>query len=71
MYAAFTPRMFPVWEFFGHILGGPAHPWLFLEEAASEEVERDFSSVYSRLVLCRTCRLDEDGKVLFPEEASI
>ncbi|XP_078713209.1 small G protein signaling modulator 3 isoform X2 [Lampetra fluviatilis] len=46
------------------ILGGPCHPWLFIEE----EVEKDFESVYSRLVLCRTYRLDEDGKVLTPEE---
>ncbi|KAI1884490.1 hypothetical protein AGOR_G00226920 [Albula goreensis] len=36
--------------------------------AASREVERDFNSVYSRLVLCKTYRLDEDGKVLTPEE---
>ncbi|MCI4385492.1 hypothetical protein PGIGA_G00051180 [Pangasianodon gigas] len=36
------------------ILGGPCHPWLFIEEAASREVERDFNSVYSRLVLCKT-----------------
>uniref|UniRef100_T1J9C7 RUN and TBC1 domain-containing protein 3 n=1 Tax=Strigamia maritima TaxID=126957 RepID=T1J9C7_STRMM len=50
------------------ILGGPCHPWLFIEEAASREVERDFNSVYSRLVLCKTFRLDEDGKVLTPEE---
>ncbi|KAG1968136.1 small G protein signaling modulator 3 isoform X1 [Pimephales promelas] len=50
------------------ILGGPCHPWLFIEEAASREVERDFNSVYSRLVLCKTYRLDEDGKVLTPEE---
>ncbi|XP_068209056.1 small G protein signaling modulator 3 homolog [Palaemon carinicauda] len=50
------------------LLGGPCHPWLFIEEAAAREVERDFSSVYSRLVLCRTFRLDEDGKVLTPEE---
>ncbi|TRY65366.1 hypothetical protein DNTS_013771, partial [Danionella cerebrum] len=50
------------------ILGGPCHPWLFIEEAASKEVERDFNSVYSRLVLCKTYRLDEDGKVLTPEE---
>uniref|UniRef100_A0A3Q2XUP5 RUN and TBC1 domain-containing protein 3 n=1 Tax=Hippocampus comes TaxID=109280 RepID=A0A3Q2XUP5_HIPCM len=50
------------------ILGGPCHPWLFIEEqAASREVERDFNSVYSRLVLCKTF-LDEDGKVLTPEE---
>lgn len=50
------------------ILGGVCHPWLFIEETASREVEKDFSSVYSRLVLCRTFRLDEDGKVLTPEE---
>ncbi|KAJ9578239.1 hypothetical protein L9F63_005538, partial [Diploptera punctata] len=47
---------------------GPCHPWLFIEEAATKEVERDFNSVYSRLVLCKTYRLDEDGKVLTPEE---
>ncbi|KAJ8873633.1 hypothetical protein PR048_024455 [Dryococelus australis] len=50
------------------ILGGLCHPWLFIEEAAAKEVERDFNSVYSRLVLCKTYRLDEDGKVLTPEE---
>ncbi|XP_058808423.1 small G protein signaling modulator 3 homolog isoform X1 [Phymastichus coffea] len=49
-------------------LGGPCHPWLFIEEASNREVERDFNSVYSRLVLCKTYRLDEDGKVLTPEE---
>lgn len=49
-------------------LGGPCHPWLFIEEAATREVEKDFESVYSRLVLCKTYRLDEDGKVLTPEE---
>lgn len=49
-------------------LGGPCHPWLFVEEAAAREVEKDFESVYSRLVLCKTYRLDEDGKVLTPEE---
>ncbi|GCB82130.1 hypothetical protein scyTo_0021532, partial [Scyliorhinus torazame] len=38
------------------------------KEAAGKEVERDFDSVYSRLVLCKTYRLDEDGKVLTPEE---
>ncbi|XP_036787408.2 small G protein signaling modulator 3 isoform X3 [Manis pentadactyla] len=36
------------------LLGGACHPWLFIEEAASREVERDFDSVYSRLVLCKT-----------------
>ncbi|XP_072029741.1 small G protein signaling modulator 3 homolog isoform X2 [Amphiura filiformis] len=50
------------------ILGGPCHPWLFIEEASAKEVEKDFESVYSRLVLCKTYRLDEDGKVLTPEE---
>ncbi|XP_068958970.1 small G protein signaling modulator 3 isoform X3 [Petaurus breviceps papuanus] len=50
------------------LLGGPGHPWLFIQEAAGREVERDFDSVYSRLVLCKTYRLDEDGKVLTPEE---
>ncbi|CAB3359573.1 Hypothetical predicted protein [Cloeon dipterum] len=49
-------------------LGGTCHPWLFVEEAAKKEVERDYNSVYSRLVLCKTYRLDEDGKVLTPEE---
>lgn len=48
--------------------GGPCHPWLFIEESATKEVEKDFNSVYSRLVLCKTYRLDEDGKVLTPEE---
>jgi hypothetical protein len=41
---------------------------LFIEEAASKEVEKDFASVYSRLILCKTFRLDEDGKVLTPED---
>lgn len=49
-------------------LGGPCHPWLFIEEAANHEVEKDFESVYSRLILCKTYRLDEDIKVLTPEE---
>ena len=52
-------------------LGGPCHPWLFIEEASNREVEKDFNSVYSRLVLCKTYRLDEDGKVLTPEEVFI
>ncbi|VEL12512.1 unnamed protein product [Protopolystoma xenopodis] len=44
------------------------HPWHFIEEAAAKEVERDFASVYSRLVLCKTFRLDDEGKVLGAEE---
>ncbi|ERL86155.1 hypothetical protein D910_03568 [Dendroctonus ponderosae] len=51
-----------------NFLSSPCHPWLFIEEAATKEVEKDFNSVYSRLVLCKTYRLDEDGKVLTPEE---
>jgi hypothetical protein len=62
---------FPVLRQFVSCAGGPCHPWLFIEEAAAKEVERDFNSVYSRLVLCKTYRLDEDGKVLTPEEVSI
>lgn len=49
-------------------LGGPCHPWLFIEEAANREVEKDFESVYSRLVLCKTYRLDDNMKILTPEE---
>lgn len=50
------------------LFAGVSHPWMFIQEASSKEVERDFESVYSRLVLCKTYRLDEDGKVLTPEE---
>lgn len=47
---------------------GSFHPWQFIEEASGYEVEKDFDSVYSRLVLCKTFKLDEDGKVLAPQE---
>jgi len=47
---------------------GETHPWMFIEEASRREVMKDFQSVYSRLVLCKTYKLDEDGKVLTPEE---
>ena len=50
------------------LLGSACHPWQFIEEAALHEVKKDFDSVFSRLVLCKTYRLDEDGKVLTPEE---
>lgn len=50
------------------VLGGTMHPWSFIEEAAKKVVEKDFESVYSRLVLCKTFRLDEDDKVLTPDE---
>lgn len=51
-----------------NVLGSSLHPWSFIEEAAKKVVEKDFESVYSRLVLCKTFRLDEDGKVLTPDE---
>lgn len=61
-------KKFPL-DFFRSTLSlGPVHPWQFVEEAACKEVEKDFNSVYSRLVLCKTFRLNEDGKVLLPEE---
>ena len=50
------------------VLHGTMHPWSFIEEAAKKTVEKEFDSVYSRLVLCKTYRLDEDGKVLTPDE---
>jgi hypothetical protein len=50
------------------VLGGKMHPWSFVEEAAKKTIEKEFDSVYSRLVLCKTFRLDEDGKVLTPDE---
>lgn len=50
------------------VLGGNVDPWTFIEEASKKVVEKDFESVYSRLVLCKTFRLDEDGKVLTPDE---
>lgn len=43
-------------------------PWKFIQEVAIREAEQDSSSIYSRLILCRTFRLDEVGKVLSPEE---
>ena len=51
------------WEF-GLVLLDP----ISLSHCFQSQVEKDFASVYSRLVLCKTFRLDEDGKVLTPEE---
>ena len=34
---------------------------LFLYQASQREVDRDFQSVYSRLVLCKTFRLVENA----------
>jgi len=50
------------------ILTGPVHPWMFIQEAATEEVNKDKTSVFSRLNLCSTFRLDDDAKVLTPDE---
>jgi hypothetical protein len=50
------------------LLGGSFHPWTFIEEVAKKVVEKDFESVYSRLVLCKTFRLEEDSNVLTPDE---
>lgn len=44
------------------------HPWMVIENVASASVESDFNSVYSRLVLTRTFRLDELARVLSPSE---
>uniref|UniRef100_A0A8C1CAN8 RUN and TBC1 domain-containing protein 3 n=1 Tax=Cyprinus carpio carpio TaxID=630221 RepID=A0A8C1CAN8_CYPCA len=45
------------------ILGGPCHPWLFIEEVGQRSGER------LQLCLLQTgALLDEDGKVLTPEE---
>ncbi|RWS14619.1 small G protein signaling modulator 3-like isoform X1 [Dinothrombium tinctorium] len=44
------------------------HPWSIIETIASACIESDFNSVYSRLVLTRTFRLDEFARVLTPSE---
>ncbi|CAI5454719.1 unnamed protein product [Caenorhabditis angaria] len=44
------------------------HPWSFIEDIAYYSVEKNFNSVYSRLTLCNTFNLDQDGKILTPEE---
>uniref|UniRef100_F1KV49 RUN and TBC1 domain-containing protein 3 n=1 Tax=Ascaris suum TaxID=6253 RepID=F1KV49_ASCSU len=50
------------------VLSLAVHPWLFIEEVASHYVQNHFNAVYSRLTLCSTFSLDQDGKVLTPEE---
>ena len=50
------------------ILGGLSHIWSFIEQSAKKLIEKDFNSVYSRLNLCNTYRLDYENKVLTPEE---
>ena len=44
------------------------HPWNVIETIASSCIESDFNSVYSRLVLTRTFKLDEFARVLSPCE---
>ncbi|TMS37025.1 hypothetical protein L596_004051 [Steinernema carpocapsae] len=44
------------------------HPWLFIEEIAKSCVQCHFNAVNSRLTLCDTFKLDQDRKVLTPEE---
>ncbi|KHJ42638.1 TBC domain protein [Trichuris suis] len=50
------------------LLGRRVHPWLFIESVASEENCKDICPVKNRLMLCQTFQLDEDGRVLTPEE---
>ncbi|VDK42082.1 unnamed protein product [Anisakis simplex] len=50
------------------VLNLAVHPWLFIEEIAAHCVQSHFNAVYSRLTLCNTFSLDQDGKVLTPEE---
>jgi len=45
-----------------------SHVWQFIEQVSSYEATQEYSSVISRLVLCKTFRLDDEGKVLTPEE---
>uniref|UniRef100_A0A1I7ZVY2 RUN and TBC1 domain-containing protein 3 n=1 Tax=Steinernema glaseri TaxID=37863 RepID=A0A1I7ZVY2_9BILA len=44
------------------------HPWLFIEEIAKSSVQCHFNAVNSRLTLCDTFKLDQDRKILTPEE---
>ena len=41
----------------------------FVVEASGEAVANDYNSVFSRLVLCKTFRLEEDGKVCTPHQS--
>ncbi|GMT05883.1 hypothetical protein PENTCL1PPCAC_28057 [Pristionchus entomophagus] len=44
------------------------HPWSFIEDIAYHSVQKHFNAVYSRLTLCNSFSLDQDGKILTPEE---
>uniref|UniRef100_A0A914CUA2 Uncharacterized protein n=1 Tax=Acrobeloides nanus TaxID=290746 RepID=A0A914CUA2_9BILA len=45
-----------------------SHPWPFIESLSASLVENHNSKVNSRLSLCDAFKLDQDGKVLSPEE---
>ncbi|VDK61167.1 unnamed protein product [Onchocerca ochengi] len=50
------------------VLNFASHPWLFVEEISQSFVQKHYNAVYSRLTLCSTFSLDQDGEVLTPEE---
>ncbi|MFH4973717.1 hypothetical protein AB6A40_000426 [Gnathostoma spinigerum] len=50
------------------VLNLALHPWLFIEEISRRCVQPHFKAVYSRLTLCTTFSLDENSKILTPEE---
>ncbi|VDM11274.1 unnamed protein product [Wuchereria bancrofti] len=50
------------------VLNFASHPWLFIEEMSQSFVQKHYNAVYSRLTLCSTFSLDQDGEVLTPEE---
>ncbi|VDK72926.1 unnamed protein product [Litomosoides sigmodontis] len=50
------------------VLNFASHPWLFIEEISQSFVRKHYNAVYSRLTLCSTFSLDQDGEVLTPEE---
>ncbi|KAK6110199.1 Rab-GTPase-TBC domain family protein [Brugia pahangi] len=50
------------------VLNFASHPWLFIEEMSQSFVQKHYNAVYSRLTLCSTFSLDQDGEVLAPEE---
>ncbi|VDN04666.1 unnamed protein product [Thelazia callipaeda] len=48
------------------VLNFASHPWLFIEEISQSFVQKH--AVYSHLVLCTTFSLDQDEKILTPQE---
>ncbi|CAG9533469.1 unnamed protein product [Cercopithifilaria johnstoni] len=50
------------------VLNFASHPWLFIEEISQSFVQKHYNAVYSRLTLCSTFNLDQDGEVLTSEE---